>query len=65
MDTVSLLVYRRVRAAKHWIPLIALASIGLILLGVASPGSVVDLPQPATDPLLGPFRWMPISSNLG
>jgi len=64
-DTVSLLVYRRVRAARAWIPLLALASVGLVLLGVVGPEVAVDLPQPPTDPVLAPFRWLPGAGNMG
>lgn len=65
MDTVSLLVFRRVRAVRAWIPLVALASIGLALLGVVGPELAVDLHQPLPDPMLAPFRWLPVMGNMG
>ncbi len=65
MDTVSLLVYRRVRAAKAWIPFVGLASVGLVLLVVVCPDAAIDLPQPPTDPVLAPFRWFLGARNMG
>ncbi|MCY7417232.1 MAG: hypothetical protein LH650_01820 [Chloroflexi bacterium] len=65
MDTVSLLVYRRVCAARHWIPLVALASIALTLLVAGAPSVVDALPQPAAEPLLAPFRWFTGARNMG
>ena len=53
MDTVSLLVYRRVHAAGTW-----------VLIGVAGLGLDVPALQPHADPLLGPFRWQHIPSNV-
>ena len=62
MDTVSLLVYHRVRAAGPLVLLVALACLGLVLLGAVALD--VPFPQPAADPLLGPFRWHPAVGNL-
>ncbi len=64
MDTVSLLVYRRVHAAGPWILLVGLVSLGLALLGAAGLGPDVLLPQPPGDQLLAPFRWHHVAANL-
>jgi len=64
MDTVSLLVYRRVHAAGTWVLIVGLAALGLVLIGVAGLGLDVPALQPHADPLLGPFRWQHIPSNV-
>jgi len=64
MDTVSLLVYRNVRAAGPWVLLVALACLALVLLGAVGLAPDVQFPQPAADPLLAPFRWLPAARNL-
>jgi len=64
MDTVSLLVYRRVHAAGPWIMLVGLVSLGLGLLAAVGLGLEVPLPQPPGDRLLAPFRWQPLSGHI-
>jgi hypothetical protein len=64
MDTVSLLVYHRVRAAGPWVLLVALACLGLVFLCAVGLAPDVPFPQPAADPLLAPFRWHPAAGNL-
>ncbi len=65
MDTVSLLVYRHAHVASHLALLVALVSVGLILLAAAVlMGHDVLLPPAAGDPLLAPFRWAPLDRHL-
>jgi hypothetical protein len=74
MDTVSLPAYRRALVDLLADPLavlapiapalIALAAIGLILLVVAGLALDLPFPQPATDPVLAPFRWHDLPGNV-
>lgn len=63
MVTGSPLVYRHARPIRGWLRLAAVGWVVLLLLVLAGQflGATNIVPTPE-DPLLAPFRWMPLES---